>query len=184
MLDFLYSSKSRMEENENWLPVEETGGLYEVSSQGRVCKIKDGRRVLLKVNFSGPYGKVGLYPPGVTGLTRQVHRLVCEAFHGQPKDFQVVRHLNGNRRDNRSINLAWGSPEENALDAIAHGTHKGGNNGRSKLTEQQVAAIKNILLNNPALSRNMLSKALGVTRTVIGHIEKDRQWTHVEADQD
>lgn len=172
-----------MSTNEKWLPIAETGGLYEVSDQGRVCKIKTGRRILLKINFSGPYGKIGLYPPGVTGITRQVHRLVCEAFHGKPKDFDVVRHLNGNRYDNRAENLAWGTPTENYQDAVTHGTHKGSNNGRSKLTEDQVAAIKNILGSHPNLSRNMLAKALNVTRTTIGHIEKGRQWNHVKAAQ-
>lgn len=171
-----------MSHDENWLPIAETDGLYEVSDQGRVCKYKDGRRVLLKINYSGPYGKVGLYPKGITGLTRQVHRLVCEAFHGTPKDFEVVRHLNGNRYDNRASNLTWGTPVENYHDAIIHGTHKGENNGRSKLTESQVAAIKNILAANPKLSRNMLAKALGVTRTAISHIEKGRQWQHVKSD--
>lgn len=172
-----------MSANEKWLPIAETGGLYEVSDQGRICKIKAGRRILLKVNFSGPYGKIGLYPPGVTGITRQVHRLVCEAFHGKPKDFDVARHLNGNRYDNRAENLAWGTPAENYQDAVTHGTHKGSNNGRSKLTEDQVAAIKNILSSHPNLSRNMLAKALNVTRATIGHIEKGRQWNHVEAAQ-
>lgn len=171
-----------MTNEEVWLPIAETNGLYEVSSQGRICKHKDGRRVLLKINHSGPYGKVGLYPKGVTGLTRQVHRLVCEAFHGTPKDFEVVRHLNGNRRDNRASNLAWGTQSENCQDAVLHGTHKGENNGMSKLTENQVAAIKNILTVNPTLSRNILAKALGVTRTTIGHIEKGRQWQHVKPD--
>jgi hypothetical protein len=170
-----------MDHKENWRPIVETDGLYEVSDQGRVCKHKNGRRILLKINWSGPYGKVGLYPKGVTGLTRQVHRLVCEAFHGAPKDFQVARHLNGDRRDNRASNLAWGSPEENCQDAVIHGTHKGERNGRSKLTEDQVAAIKAILCSHPSLSRNMLAKALNVTRTTIGHIEKGRQWQHVEA---
>jgi hypothetical protein len=173
-----------MSNEETWMPIAETDGLYEVSSEGRVCKYKDDRRILLKVNFSGPYGKVGLYPSGVSGLTRQVHRLVCEAFHGKPKDFEVVRHLNGNRYDNRAINLVWGTPEKNCQDSILHGTHKGINNGRSKLSEEQVAAIKNILLANPSLSRNMLAKAINVTRTTIGHIEKNRQWNHIVADQD
>jgi hypothetical protein len=180
MLDFEHSSSGIMYEVESWRPIEETQDHYEISDRGRVCKIKEGRRILLKINFSGPYAKVGLYPPGVTGLTRQIHKLVCEAFHGHPQDFRVVRHLNGDRYDNRAINLIWGTPEENSQDAILHGTHRGSSNGRSKLTEDQVSAIKNILSANPKLSRNMLAKALGVTRTAIGHIEKGRQWSHVD----
>ena len=76
--------------------------------------------------------------------------------------------------------MTWGTPEENCQDAISHKTHRGSNNGRSKLTEDQVSAIKNILNANPKLSRNVLAKAVAVTRTTIGHIEKGRQWSHVE----
>ncbi len=164
---------------EVWLPIKETDGLYEVSNNGNVCKHVNGRRILLKVNFSGPYGKVGLYPPGCKGLTRQVHKLVCTAFHGDPQDFQVVRHLNGDRYDNRAENLIWGTPEQNCQDSIRHRIHQGSNNGRSKLTERQVLAIKSILSQHADISRNLLAKALGVSRTTIGHIEKGRQWSHV-----
>lgn len=51
-----------------------------------------------------------------------VHREVCEAFHGpKPTPDHQVRHLNGDRTDNRAANLAWGTASENALDRIAHG---------------------------------------------------------------
>jgi hypothetical protein len=33
------------------------------------------------------------------------------------------RHRNGNPTDNRPENLAWGTPTQNALDKILHGTH-------------------------------------------------------------
>ena len=50
-----------------------------------------------------------------------VHRLVCWTFHGAPAcPKHVVRHLNGERTDNRAENLAWGTATENALDTIRH----------------------------------------------------------------
>lgn len=35
----------------------------------------------------------------------------------------MCRHLNGNPYDNRLENLAWGTPSENMLDKVRHGTH-------------------------------------------------------------
>lgn len=45
--------------------------------------------------------------------TAKVHRLVCEAFNGQPGPGQVCMHLNEDARDNRPENLAWGTQKEN-----------------------------------------------------------------------
>jgi hypothetical protein len=44
----------------------------------------------------------------------KVHRLVCEAFNGQPSpDKNVCMHLDENSRNNRPENLAWGTQKEN-----------------------------------------------------------------------
>lgn len=55
-------------------------------------------------------------------VTRFVHQLVLEAFVGPRGEGQITRHLDGRRDNNALINLAWGTPLENAADARAHGT--------------------------------------------------------------
>lgn len=54
---------------------------------------------------------------------RRVNVLVCEAFTG-PRPFEGAqcRHLDGDRRNNRAENLAWGTAMENTLDRFEHGT--------------------------------------------------------------
>ena len=45
---------------------------------------------------------------------RGVHRLICAAFHGMPSDVSMkAMHLNGDKTDNRSVNLCWGTHAEN-----------------------------------------------------------------------
>lgn len=51
-----------------------------------------------------------------------VHRMVAEAFLGpRPSPQHEIRHLNGNKEDNRTDNLAWGTRKENAEDRERHG---------------------------------------------------------------
>lgn len=71
-----------------------------------------------------------------------VHRLVLRAFVGEPVGGQLARHLDGNPENNRVSNLAWGTPADNGEDAARHGSQRGSSNPRSKLTEQDVYAIR------------------------------------------
>ena len=41
---------------------------------------------------------------------------------GKRPEGLVCRHLNGNPLDNRLENICWGTQQENAQDAIRHGT--------------------------------------------------------------
>ena len=56
-----------------------------------------------------------------------VHRLVALAFLGQPPVGKyLVRHLNGDKRDNRVENLAWGDDADNMADSLLQGAIKRG----------------------------------------------------------
>jgi len=88
---------------------------YEASSEGRVRSVdrtlSDGRQAG-GVVLSPWLDKDG-YPTVRLGRkNQQVHVLVCLAFHGPPE----VRHLDGNRRNGKPGNLAWGSHKENERD--------------------------------------------------------------------
>lgn len=67
--------------------------------------------------------------------TLKVHRLVCEAFNGPPKNGQVCMHLDENSRNNIPSNLAWGTQKENlnAIGFLAYcKTRTGANSPRIK----------------------------------------------------
>lgn len=120
---------------EEWRPVLGYEGFYEVSDDGRVRSLDrttvtkigtsmsfKGRQMTATVRKQSGYHVVALNAHG-RERQRKIHQLVCEAFHGsRPSSEYQVRHLNGNKDDNRASNLAWGTASENTQDSIRHGT--------------------------------------------------------------
>jgi hypothetical protein len=61
-------------------------------------------------------------------ITKTIHKMICTTFHGQPPTPKhQVRHLNGNKQDNRPDNLTWGTQEENWVDRRMHNAARDGN---------------------------------------------------------
>ncbi|WP_417315730.1 HNH endonuclease [Cycloclasticus pugetii] len=123
---------------------------------------------------------VGVNVNGATERHRRtVHRLVLLAFRGEPNDpSNHGRHLNGNRLDNRIDNLAWGSPRDNASDAIRHGTlGVGMRSRRRKLTEAEVIEIKSRRADGESVIT--IARDFGVHRTYIYQLMNRRCWPNV-----
>ena len=110
-----------MDTTEVWRDIAGYEGLYSVSSLGRVHSTRSGR--YLKFGAAGRgYATVSLYR-GEGIDTRQVHRLVADAFLS-PKPARIdTCHGNGNLRDNRASNLRYDTHNANMRDSLAHGTH-------------------------------------------------------------
>ena len=98
---------------EIWLPVKDYQGYYEVSNLGRVKSLKFNKEVILKVSIdSGGYAYNGLRKESKS-KNFLIHRLVAFAFLDK-KDYQhQVNHINGDKKDNRLVNLEWVSNIEN-----------------------------------------------------------------------
>ena len=117
---------------ENWKPIKNYEGLYEVSDLGNIrsvtrkiidknnkIKIIKGRIHKLYATKSG-YIAVSLYKNSKQKVYR-VHRLVAEAFIPNPNNLPQVNHIDENKENNCINNLEWCTVSENAL----HKTRKG-----------------------------------------------------------
>jgi len=116
-----------------WASVPGYEGFYEVSNQGDVRSLTrsvnygrhdrvtyQGRE--LKQFVSGRYLSVKLAKAGVT-KTMYVHELVLRAFEGErPKLSErcEIRHLDGDKLNNRLSNLKYGTVSENFADRKLH----------------------------------------------------------------
>lgn len=113
---------------------------YAVTSDGRVFSVAwnwrgYGRRELAQCINQDGYPYVRLQERGGKRRLIPVHRLVADAFlPPRPSLNHETRHLNGNPRDNRVSNLAWGTKKENAADKERH--------GRTSRGERHAAAIR------------------------------------------
>lgn len=109
---------------ERWRWLRGSAGRYEVSDQGRIRSWTRKRpRILEGTVMAGGYRAVGVtYAQGARGRTELIHRLVAAHFceETRKKGHTDVRHLNGDKLDNRAVNLAWGTRSENMRDVVQH----------------------------------------------------------------
>jgi hypothetical protein len=167
---------------EEWRPLPDYEGLYEVSNLGRVRSLherhKEPRLCFIGTDSCG-YLTVGLNRAGKR-TTRTVHRLVCRAFHGeQPNPLHnEVGHLDGNRTNARADNLKWVSKRENHSHRRLHGTaHIGSAHPRALLSEADVTKICQLLMVRSARS---VADQFGVSSSAIEDIRSGKNWRHVQ----
>lgn len=107
---------------EIWKTIPGYKGHYEVSSYGRVRTLKNGMNPKYSTNNKPRVLKQALKRSGYLALdlcidnvkkTTTVHRLVAKAFLDNKDGKYTVNHKNGNKTDNRVINLEWATSSEN-----------------------------------------------------------------------
>jgi len=106
---------------EEWRPIDGYPK-YEVSSLSRVRNPSTGRIMRPKIDGNG-YLRVGLSSTGAKVKYMKLHRLTAIAFLPNHAGLPYVRHLNDVKTDNRLVNLAWGTPLDNQIDAVRNGVH-------------------------------------------------------------
>jgi hypothetical protein len=160
------------EKPEEWRSIVGYEAKYEVSSKGRVRSLVNCNEMprreprLLK-----QYGNRGYRLVQLSKHNRvkafQVHRLVLQAFVGNPASaIHQAAHNDGNPANNRVENLRWATPKENSADRFGHGTIRIGTAHRgAKLTAEMAAlAIQLRLTGTPC---RVIAKQFHVASSVI-----------------
>lgn len=125
---------ARIAEAEAWKPVPGYEELYEVSSYGRVRRLKGckmapaGYELKVRLDIDG-YPRYSLWKRG-SYRAFKAHRLVALAFLGAPPFAGAhVAHFDGNKLNNHTSNLRWATPAENEADKKRHGRTRGAKPG-------------------------------------------------------
>lgn len=169
---------------EKWKSVVGYEDIYEVSDQGRVCRIKAASgtqigRILRPVKDKKGYYHVNLCKEGISHACK-IHRLVLMAFIGKPKPGQEGNHKNGNKADNRLEKLEWVTKSENDLHRCrVLGKGRGELHGRAKLINKDIHIIRKLLVEGK-LSLRELGRQFNVSSSTIYGIKHRQTWTHAE----
>jgi hypothetical protein len=176
---------------------------YLVDREGVVYSDRVGKRRRIKpwLNSTG-YEIVSVRCVDGSRRKQLVHRIVARVFHGDPPDGLECRHKDGNNRNNRADNLAWGTRSENMLDTIAHGTHvsiakrermpRGERHGSrtkphrvprgeaasgAKITEAQAREVLSRALTGESISG--IARALAIPRGAAKCVAQRKTWKHL-----
>lgn len=174
-----------MEEEYREYYIDGYGCVY-VNNLGTVVKNKKGIPLSFREDGDGYYfirvcwgGKTN----GKSNHTyqRRVHRLVAECFIDNPKDYREVNHIDGNKHNNCIDNLEWCTRSYNVKHAFDHNLKTpsyGENNGRAKLTKEQVLEIRKLYQNGDKTIYR-IAKDYGMSWSMIKLIVNNKNWINI-----
>lgn len=155
---------------------------YSVSSLGRIRRDAKGSGAIAglilkkKPHWNG-YDIVGLYHEG-KAKTPSVHSLVAAAFIGPRPAKHDVCHNNGDRKDNRAVNLRYATRKENELDKFKHGTDRYSRPLAAKITQEDVVEIRRLRKETGMLHKDIAAR-YGLCRVAVTDIISRKNWSHV-----
>lgn len=110
---------------EVWREIAGYETLYQISNFGRVKSLGNSQarqeKILKQQLQRDGYKRVWLCKKGLKRKRFPVHRLVANAFIPNPLRKEQVNHQNGDKLDNRLVNLNWMTRKENIAHAYETG---------------------------------------------------------------
>lgn len=170
-----------------WKPVLKYEGIYAVSDNGQVKRLKgfwcrEDRPLKLHLSNTGRFRVRLCNRDGRQGQKFQVHRLVWEAFRGPIPARLTINHLNGVPTDNRLANLELATMSAQMLHAYATGLQtraQGEARGAvAKLTDDAVREIRALYVPR-RVTYKTLAERFGVTPTCILTVVRRLTWKHL-----
>ncbi|MEN2467898.1 NUMOD4 domain-containing protein [Ornithinibacillus sp. JPR2-1] len=141
-------------EDEVWKDIEGYEGYYQVSNLGRIrsldrtVKQKEGFTQNIKGSLKKPYTRKDGYQSlflykNNKGNRQYVHRWVAKAFIPNPKEYEVINHIDENPSNNHYKNLEWCDHQYNLTygDKVERVTNSEGYKARTKRLRKPIYVI-------------------------------------------
>jgi hypothetical protein len=113
------------------------------------------------------------------GKKYMLHRYIYEECFGLIPEGMIVRHKCDNRLCINSEHLELGTHADNMEDMTKRERQcRGGDSPFAKLTEKDIPVIRDLL--REGVSTVVVAEKYNVSRTTIGNIKHNRNWTHVK----
>lgn len=156
------------------------GEILSTHASSRAIVRPDGFRTMRGGLGKNGYLTVRLRVGAGAYRTAYVHHLVADAFLGdRPEWHQEIRHLDGDKLNNRASNLAWGTRLDNQGDPDAVAKRRlGSRSNLAKLSEPDVVEIRRGV--ESRAPKRALAARFGVSTATINHIIAGRAWRHVQ----
>jgi len=175
------------EEGEVWKPIPGYPG-HMASTMGRIKSIDHvSMRGNIQYSVKGKIRKCNINKFGYRkvqlihrGTIFQAHRLIAITFLDNPHSLPAVNHINGDKSDNRVINLEWCSHKSNTSHALKSGLMKppsGTKHWKSLLDEIQVKTIRKCL--SDGMTAYKLAKYFKVNYLVVYNIKHNLSYTSI-----
>ena len=107
---------------DKWKDIKGYESLYQVSNNGKVRNKKTGK--ILKAGISGGYYMVALSKNN-RAHSYTVHKLVMENHNRNPREDEVINHIDSNKLNNNIDNLEYVTQKENVRKAWESGLCEG-----------------------------------------------------------
>lgn len=118
-------------------------------------------------------------------ICKQIHRLICKAFHDNPLNKPQVNHKDGDKFNNHKDNLEWVTPKENVIHALETGLTMppvGEQKPNAKYTEELMRKVADEIRNG--VSNIELVKKYGFDHRKVTKIRMMREWKHIWTDEE
>ena len=128
-------------DNEVWKRIK-GHDMHEISNLGRIKSFKLRHPYLMKIKIK-EYSSII-----IDNTTYNIHRLVAINFiDNLDLNKNIVNHINGDKNDNREVNLEWVTPSQNTkkyIDSDRNKTKSGSDLNYSKINEKDAINIYNM----------------------------------------
>lgn len=144
---------------------------YACDLEGSIFSKASGKWKKLKPHLEGSYFRLTLRKDG-KDKNKCVHNLMCETWYGEkPFEKAIVRHLDGDSKNNKANNLDWGTYSQNWDDRKSdmNGIHE--NHHNAKITMQDAIDMR-----RSGKSYQELCKIYKLTAKTVQRILNNETW--------